>query len=326
MRISLLVSFLLGAASFYSGCGSVTGPAELTGSIRVTSNPTGASVFLDGTDKGTITNCTLTKIQAGNHSVKLVKAGYADFLGTTTVTAGQTATVSATLTPATQPGAMAVTPAGGLVSTGPAGGPFAPSSQAYDLQNTGGASIAWTASAVQTWVTIAPASGNLGAGASTTVTVSINNGANTLAAGAHNDTVTFTNATNGTGNTTRPVSLTVTSASHDISVTVDYERVQPVPNPEGLDFPVLAWSNGGAHLATRGLAKVAEHAFTSPLVSILTETPIRMWIIDNKMHNGTTEKVCRTIKIDGKLIDVGTTIYGEAKFILGNDGVIRIVN
>ena len=40
----------------------------------------------------------------------------------------------------------------------------------------------------------------------------INNLANSLAAGTYNDTLTFTNTTNGTGNTTRPVALTVSTA------------------------------------------------------------------------------------------------------------------
>ena len=42
-----------------------------------------------------------------------------------------------------------------------------------------------------------------------TVTASINTAANSLAEGIHNDTITFTNVTNGSGNTTRTVTLTV---------------------------------------------------------------------------------------------------------------------
>ncbi len=61
-------------------------------------------------------------------------------------------------------------PAGGLTSTGPVGGPFAPSSQAYTLQNTGGQSINWTAVKVQAWTTLSLASGTLAA-ATATVTV-----------------------------------------------------------------------------------------------------------------------------------------------------------
>jgi len=43
------------------------------------------------------------------------------------------------------------------------------------------------------------------------VTVSINTNANGLAGGSYSDTVSFVNTTTGNGNTTRPVSLSVTS-------------------------------------------------------------------------------------------------------------------
>jgi len=56
--------------------------------------------------------------------------------------------------------------------------------------------------------------GTLAAGAGTTVTASIGTGANSLAASgtSYTDTVTFTNTSNNTGDTTRPVSLTVNAA------------------------------------------------------------------------------------------------------------------
>ncbi len=109
-------------------------------------------------------------------------------------------------------GPMTVSPAGGLTSSGTFGGPFSPSSQTYTLTNTGTASMNWTASKVESWVTLSAAAGTLAAGATTTVTASINSGANSLAAGSYSDNVTFTNTTNNTGNTTRSVSLTVNAA------------------------------------------------------------------------------------------------------------------
>ena len=111
-------------------------------------------------------------------------------------------------------GPLTVTPAGGLTSSGTAGGPFTPSSLSYTLTNTGTAPMDWTASKTQTWVTLSSSGGTLAAGAGTTVTVSIGTGANSLAASStsYTDTVTFTNTTNDTGNATRPVSLTVNAA------------------------------------------------------------------------------------------------------------------
>ncbi|MFU8892127.1 MAG: InlB B-repeat-containing protein [Luteolibacter sp.] len=107
------------------------------------------------------------------------------------------------------PGALDVTGTDGLNASGNHGGPFSPSSLQYTLSNPGGTSIGWTAAKTAGWVTLSATSGTLASGASTTVTVSINSNANTLNAGSYNDTVTFTNTTNGSGNTTRTVALRV---------------------------------------------------------------------------------------------------------------------
>lgn len=104
---------------------------------------------------------------------------------------------------------LTLTPANTLSSSGSVGGPFSPASQAYTLSNTGTGSLNWSAAATQTWLTVSPASGTLVSGASTTVTASINTNANALASGSYADTISFTNTTNGTGNTTRGASLSV---------------------------------------------------------------------------------------------------------------------
>ncbi len=109
------------------------------------------------------------------------------------------------------PGALSVSPATGLSSSGNAGGPFSPASQTYTLSNTGQSAIGWTASASASWVGLSSTSGSLAAGASATVTVSINSAGSALAAGTYSGAVTFTNITNSTGNTTRSVSLSVTA-------------------------------------------------------------------------------------------------------------------
>ncbi|MEO5916422.1 MAG: MBG domain-containing protein [Luteolibacter sp.] len=106
------------------------------------------------------------------------------------------------------PGTLAVTPAGGLSSSGSFTGPFTPSSQQYTLQNNSATPLNWTAAKTAGWVTLSATSGTLDAGANTTVTASINNTANSLNAGTYNDTVTFANTTDGSGNTVRSISLT----------------------------------------------------------------------------------------------------------------------
>jgi hypothetical protein len=123
------------------------------------------------------------------------------------------------------PGPLQVTPATGLSSSGAIGGPFSPSSAACTLTNTGTASMDWSASKGQAWVTLSATSGTLAAGANTTVTVSLNSGAASLGAGSYSDTVTFTNTTNGTGNTTRGVSLSVTPAEIALPLSAGYNLV-----------------------------------------------------------------------------------------------------
>ncbi len=109
-------------------------------------------------------------------------------------------------------GMLNVIPGTGLISSGPVNtGPFVPQSQSYTLSNTGSAPLNWSAISSQTWVTISPSSGSLGVGANTTVSVSINNIANSLASGNYSDIVNFTNTTNHNGDDIRSITLTVSS-------------------------------------------------------------------------------------------------------------------
>ena len=112
---------------------------------------------------------------------------------------------------AVSPGVMAITSSGDLVSSGMVGGPFSPESVFYTLTNSGGTAINWSAKNTTSWVGLSATSGSLAPGASTTVTVSLNAGANALPAATYNDTVSFTNMSNGSGDASRSVSLTINS-------------------------------------------------------------------------------------------------------------------
>jgi len=74
-----------------------------TGSISVTSVPSGASISLDGVSTGHQTNATLTNIPVGAHTVSVTLAGYESASQSVTVSAGQTAPVHFTLTATAQP-------------------------------------------------------------------------------------------------------------------------------------------------------------------------------------------------------------------------------
>jgi alpha-tubulin suppressor-like RCC1 family protein len=114
--------------------------------------------------------------------------------------------------------ALRITPSTGFASSGNYGGPFSPQNKSYTLKNTTGAPIDWSASVANTWAGVSATGGTLAPDQSITVTVLINGSAATLAPGAYNDSVTFTNVTDGSGNTTRLVSLSVVTPVPDLVI------------------------------------------------------------------------------------------------------------
>jgi len=118
------------------------------------------------------------------------------------------------------PGYLTVTPSDDFSSTGALGGPFSPTSKTYILANTGTGSINWTASKTADWLTLSDTSGKLERGTSTAMTVSINNNANFLPVGTYTDMITFLNTTNGSGSTTRTVTLLIETPDSPPTVTI----------------------------------------------------------------------------------------------------------
>ena len=114
------------------------------------------------------------------------------------------------------PAQLGVSPSSGLTSSGNTGGPFAPNSRVYAVTNTGDASLDWTANNTVSWLSLSATSGSLAPKSGANVVVTINGNANNLPAGSHSDTISFTNVTNGIGNTDIPVQLTVIPRSPDL--------------------------------------------------------------------------------------------------------------
>ena len=108
---------------------------------------------------------------------------------------------------------LSVSPLTTLAAEGPTGGPFAPASVTYTLQNLGPtATIQYqvTPQSPTTWLGIGNGSGTLAIGQQAQVTVSIDQAvAGTLANGPYSAIVQFTNTTDGVGNTTRNATLQV---------------------------------------------------------------------------------------------------------------------
>jgi hypothetical protein len=66
------------------------------GSLRITSTPQSATIYLNGQNKGK-TNRTIDNLDPGTYTIKLTKTGYEDYETTETVTSGQQTTVTATM-------------------------------------------------------------------------------------------------------------------------------------------------------------------------------------------------------------------------------------
>jgi len=104
---------------------------------------------------------------------------------------------------------LGVTPTGTSSAAGPVGGPFAPASFAYTVQNFGPEpTLQYQVSAAVPWLGVTNGAGTLAVGQSATVTVAVDQAAAAaLQAGVFDTAVQFTNATDGVGSTTRAVHL-----------------------------------------------------------------------------------------------------------------------
>jgi hypothetical protein len=115
------------------------------------------------------------------------------------------------------PATLELTPAGGFVTSGPVGGPFTPNGRTYTLLNSGDSSLAWLATDNRTWARVLPSSGNLAPGGQTLVTIYTDSPIEDLLPGVYTGTATFTNTTNGIGNTTRAMQVTVFAVIGDLN-------------------------------------------------------------------------------------------------------------
>jgi subtilisin family serine protease len=128
---------------------------------------------------------------------------------------------------------MVVTPSAGFEPTGLEGGPFSPAGSVYVASNTGNATLNWQASHTQAWLALQPSNGTLAPGQTVEISVHLTNTAISLAPGTYTDTLSLLNTVNGTGNTTRPVTLTVQPAG---AITVTPAEELTGSGPEGGPF------------------------------------------------------------------------------------------
>ncbi len=82
-------------------------PNQASGSIYVTSSPSGAQATLDNSDTQT-TPCSFSSVPVGSHSLYVYMSGFQPYYATVNVRSGQTATVNAYLNPSQTYGSLRV--------------------------------------------------------------------------------------------------------------------------------------------------------------------------------------------------------------------------
>ena len=206
-------------ASGFSSSGGQFGPFSPSSQTYTLSNTGGVAMVWSVTNTVTwltlsATNGTLAAggstniiVSINTNANSLAVGSYSDTVAFATSNGSGNTTEPVNLTVNNASGVLTVSPSSAFNSGGPTGGPFTPISQTYTLTNVGGAALVWTANNSATWLTLSATIGTLTAGASTSVTATINTNANSLASGMYSDTIGFTNTETGSGNTTRAVNL-----------------------------------------------------------------------------------------------------------------------
>jgi len=72
-------------------------PEEEGGILQINSSPSGAEIWLNGSNTGKVTNAVLTNVSPGTHTLKLIREGYQDYEQKVTVSPRTTVQVNAVL-------------------------------------------------------------------------------------------------------------------------------------------------------------------------------------------------------------------------------------
>ncbi len=193
---------------------------------------------------------------------------------------------------------MAVTPESPFAPLGPLGGPFSPASTVYTVTNNTAAPMDYSVTASVPWLALTNATGTLAAGTFAQVSVSLTAAADALGYGTYTYPVSFTNLTNGIGNTQRSAVLTVQADPPVITTAA-------LPDGDaGLPYgPVQLAHAGGQPEITWSLAPTLDYAETdlgsSGFVAVTAPGPLQgddqAWIvslpIDFPFYDGVYDEV-----------------------------------
>jgi hypothetical protein len=178
----------------------------------LTPSSTSGTATTAGTTESFTVNGNANSLNAGTYTATIT------FTNTTNGAGNQTR--SATLTVNATPPVLQVSSASDIASAGNAGGPFSPVTCQYQLSASTG-SAGYLISGMPSWLTVSPSSGTVTT-ALTNIKFTVNTGAYALSPDVYNATISFTNTTNGQGNQTRNVALTVNSGGGGSSATPNW--------------------------------------------------------------------------------------------------------
>jgi hypothetical protein len=200
---------------------------------------------------------------------------------------------------------LRVSPSGGLASEGNQGGPFSPAGIDYTLENQSAGNLLYSVTVDETWLEVANGSGNLPPGGDATVTVSLSSAAAGLSNGMYSGLITFTNMTNGDGDTTRPASLqvgvpAVVHAWHldtDPGWTYEGQWAWGVPNGGGGQYGNSDPASGFTGANVLGYNLAGDYANNLPERSLTTEA------IDCSDLQATSLRFRRWLNVEQPLYD-----------------------
>jgi hypothetical protein len=160
-------------------------------------------------------------------------------------------------------GSIDIVPLSGILASGPAGGPFLPGSTLYSVYNPGDTPVqcAVTHDVGENWLSISQL---ISPGQTAQVAVVVNESAKSLAPGGYADTVRFTNATNGQGDTSRSVALSVLGGQLTVTPAGGFSSAGSYGGPFSPATRDYTISNTGA----APLAWSARHGATSEWLSL----------------------------------------------------------
>jgi hypothetical protein len=215
-------------------------------------------------------------------------------------------------------GAMQVSPAEGLASSGQIGGPFSPATKSYVVANTGDAALSFSVSGASPWLTIAPTTGTLGPGESVEVVVTIGGTATMLGASQVHTTLAFTNETDHAGDTTRDATLAVgePDTAHRWPLDVDPGWTTEGAWAFGVPSGQGATENFGHPDPTSGFTgvNVYGYALGGDYANNLAEKHLTTHAIDCSELSSTRLRFMRWLNLEGSQYD-----HGSVR--VSNDGV-----